>query len=86
MTYKIDDDVPLPAIRVGRPPAAATLTVRSLRPGQSAFFPEYSTGQSKAGNKRLDITRIVQSEPTSKWTTRTVTENGVRGVRVWRTA
>jgi hypothetical protein len=86
MTYKIDDDVPLPAVRIGRRPAAVTLTLRALRPGQSAFFPGYITGQSKAGNRRLDIKRSVQSEPTSKWTRRTVTENGVRGVRVWRTA
>jgi hypothetical protein len=86
VTYKIDDDVPLPASKFG----AATYTgvFRQMSPGQSVFFPNCVQNSQLRKNDEpiIDPRYARRTMPGTEWATRTVTENGVRGVRVWRTA
>lgn len=75
MTIKIDTGIPLPEPR-GR---IAKYPWREMQPGDSFFVPgkaPSSFGGSKNG--------ACKSIPGSKWTCRAVTENGIKGVRVWR--
>ena len=54
--------------------------------GDSFFAAGYSLVQNQMGNPRFSVTNGRLKVPGSKWITRTVTENGIKGVRVWRIA
>lgn len=60
-----------------------------MQPEDSFFVPG---GKSGATDKRPGVTKLInyagakKRHPGTKWTLRAVTENGVNGVRVWRTA
>lgn len=74
MTFEIDDDVPLSSAHRRKYP------YRDLRIGQSFFVPD-ATHQLISGSMHPAKKRLGR-----KFTARTVTENGVKGVRVWRVA
>lgn len=70
---KIDKNVPVP-----RKPASGIYPWHDLQPGDSFFA---------AGIKQPQIsgaTAFIRKKTGRKFVTRTVTENGVTGVRVWR--
>ena len=74
--YTIDKNVPAPAVvSLGAP---AKYPWRAMDVGDSFFVP---------GNKASAMTSAAAMTARRlgcKYTTRTVTENGVKGVRVWR--
>lgn len=75
---KIDKGVPAPAISAqGRP---VQYPWHEMQPGDSIFVPGRTVHQ--LGGTIATPRRI----PGTKWTARTATENGVRGVRIWRVA
>jgi hypothetical protein len=80
-SIQIDKGVPIPAIgsRGGKP--NLTALIRSLEVGDSFFITGKSLGliNSTAYQARI-------STPGLKITQRTITENGVEGIRVWRVA
>jgi hypothetical protein len=88
MTYKIDDDVPLPE-PVRKPKEHGyNAAMRRMQPGQSVFLPGYARNAASraTGEKAMNMQYARRTMPGTTWAIRTVTENGVRGVRVWRTA
>ena len=85
MSFTIDDDVELPA-RSSRGsvknPNSFSGVLRRLRPGQSVF------GRGKTiesiGSMLQNNRKSCPAFSERKYTSCTVTENGVKGVRVWR--
>ena len=61
---------------------------KKMSVGDSFFAGGYVAGvpSPKPGMKRLTTNHGKLGIPGSKWSLRTVTENGILGVRVWRTA
>ena len=58
-------------------------------PGDSFFAPGYIMNASCRTQKNESVINASGGNrkiPGSKWSARTVTENGILGVRVWRTA
>lgn len=82
MTIKIDTDVPLPDAYRSR----TRFPWKDMEAGQSFFAPGYKTAGMAGPGKQMNLSHPRLSVPGSKWTVRTVTENGVSGVRVWRVA
>lgn len=84
----VDKNIPLPARGVGAVAAHGNSKWpwRKMKMGDSFFAAGYaqSTSQRKNGQLVISTTAGVSAIPGSKWATRLVTENGVRGVRVWR--
>lgn len=74
---KIDTDIPVPTGGTCKYP------LRAMKIGDSFFAPGRAS-QSITGS--FAHARQRMNAPTAKWTTRTITENGVKGVRVWRIA
>lgn len=82
MDYQIDDGVPLPGrTDSGRFPKGSGFTgaVAALDVGQSVF----AAGKKIriASQAAWDVRNVA---PQKRFMCRTVTENGVKGVRVWR--
>lgn len=73
---KIDKGVPVPVegTRGGR---KTIYPWAEMQPGDSFFAP-------RAKHANVNVNRVRKHVPNSTWTTRTVTENGIRGIRVWR--
>ena len=72
-------------------PMKASKTVfpwKKMSVGDSFFAGGYVAGvaSQKPGMKHLTTIAGKLGIPGSKWSLRTVTENGILGVRVWRTA
>ena len=84
MEIKIDKGVPVPAAFT----AKEKFPWLQMSVGDSFFAPNYAQAKHlrKNGEKPLSVTFPRTKVPGSKWVTRTVTENGIRGVRVWRVA
>jgi hypothetical protein len=76
MTFEIDKNVPLPP-NAGKP-GGGKYPWASMEIGDSFFAPGKVGARVATAGKR--------GGGQSKFTIRTVTENGVRGVRVWRIA
>lgn len=71
----IESDIPVP----GKGKATGlTATLRAMQPGQSAFVTQ-TTMSNMSGRIANASTRNG-----GKYTCRTVVENGVKGVRIWR--
>lgn len=84
---KIDKGVPLSAPPTG--PGSAKYPWRKMVVGDSFFVAglRVGGGKSRSGNtKGFSTSGGKNMVPGSKWCSRTVTENGIRGVRVWRIA
>jgi len=83
MTVKIDKGVPMPT-----PITNAIWPWKEMEPGDSFFAAGYvqSTKQRTEPKEKLmnPWTMGPRIVPGSTWAGRLVTENGVRGVRVWR--
>jgi hypothetical protein len=75
----IEDNVPIPRKRGSRT-GQYRYPFRQMLPGQSFFVPDGNPGTLQHGAKRA--TR----EQGWTFTTRSVVENGVPGVRCWRVA
>lgn len=82
MTIKIDTDVPLPDAYQSR----SKFPWKDMQPGHSFFAPGYKLANMPGEEKQFTISHAKLAVPGSKWAARTVEENGVRGVRVWRVA
>ena len=84
MEIKIDKGVPMPSAFA----AKERFPWLEMAVGDSFFAPNYAQSKHmrKNGEKTLSTTFPRTKVPGSKWVTRTVTENGIRGVRVWRVA
>lgn len=70
MELKIDKGVPMPKPAWGK----LSELCKSMEVGDSVFFPGRSSGSLAGSLVRFGY----------KFAKRTVTENGVKGVRVWR--
>ena len=74
-TIAIDNDIPIPEVkhRIRYP-------FEQMQVGQSFFVPEprSKTVRSSVGHYQR------RSDSTAEFITRTLTENGVKGIRVWR--
>lgn len=77
MNHKIDANIPIPPAKAGRPPV---WPMANMQPGESAFI------AGKTITRAANIARLHRIRKGWQFTCRTVTENGVKGVRVWRTA
>lgn len=78
--YKIEDDIPVTNLWPKKR-CEFTEAIRDLKVGQSFFAPGETT------EKAYLSWSVVKRNPESKgnkYTSRTLQENGVRGVRVWR--
>lgn len=84
MEIKVDKCVPVPAALS----AKGKFPWLQMSVGDSFFAPNYVQAKHmrKNGEKTLTMAFPRTKVPGSKWVTRTVTENGIRGVRVWRVA
>lgn len=71
---KIDKGVPMPETR-GKP---NTYPIRELEVGDSFFAP----GKIRTG--MTGTMRLIRLETGRTFTTRSVTEDGIAGIRVWR--
>ena len=71
----IESDIPLPG-KGWKTGLAATL--RAMQSGQSAFVA--GTSMSNLSGRIADVSKRIGA----KFSCRTVVENGVKGVRVWR--
>ena len=82
MTVKIDKKIPMPVARRGQ----SKWPWHTMNPGDSFFAAGYiqSAHQKQANELQLNVASGKTAVPGSTWATRTVTENGLRGVRVWR--
>lgn len=75
--YRIDEDVPIPP----RPGGHRIYPWQSLKPGTSMFIKTNAkTGVICSAAKQWAKRRNIDA----KYVSRRVTENGKRGVRVWR--
>ena len=83
-TAKIDKDMPIPPPRRS---ATAKWPWHDMQPGDSFFAPGYVQvlAQRTVDKERLLTTSAGKwTTPGTSWASRLVTEDGVRGVRVWR--
>ena len=79
----IDKHVPLPAIRTyARKGGDLKYPFRDMVPGDSAFFP----GENKRDKQHPAFMAARNYVKRLGWrmTLRTVTEDGVKGIRIWR--
>jgi hypothetical protein len=86
MTAVIEKNIPLPARANAR---KSVVPWASMKPGDSVFLPGYvQTGaQRKKGDETIISLNYAKVKvPGSAWACRVETKDGVRGVRVWRTA
>jgi len=86
MTVKIDKGVPMPP-RSGNKGAPAKWPWHGMEPGDSFFAPGYVQRISQRGVDKepyFSASGPTRTLPGTTWETRLVTEDGVRGVRVWR--
>jgi hypothetical protein len=83
----IDKNVPVPP---ASPYGGAPIKFpwRDMVPGDSFFAAGYVTSvkRAKNGEPSMNFNNGKKAHPGSKWMSRTVTENGVNGCRVWRVA
>lgn len=81
----IDKNIPLPPIGGHR----RLIPWEEFKVGDSMFFPNYVQSSSQIRSAKETIFNPMNGSrklPGTKWSTRLVTENGVRGIRLWRTA
>ena len=77
MTYKIDKDIPIPITkRRGRP---TKYPFAKMDVGDSVFFP----GERIKGNAYMAAINYASGRDV-RFKSRTVIEDGVEGIRVWR--
>lgn len=76
MSFQIDKGIQIPASRT----TGVTEALRELGVGDSFFVPE------KHHRAAVSIGSRVGTSTGRQFTSRTVTENGVTGVRIWRVA
>lgn len=72
--------VPTDGDKGGRQP---TYPWRDMKPGDSFFVPTQNIDKRERASG-FNLTMGKRAHPGSTWATRTVTENGIRGIRVWR--
>lgn len=79
---KIEKGIALPARGRAIP---AKYPWAEMAPGDSFFVPNFTVApKSITGKTAMSVHAGKKIHPGSKWTMRTVTENGIKGVRVWR--
>lgn len=83
---KIDKGIPL----IPKKPSGRSKTAiwKDFAVGDSAFFPNcvQAYRQRTAAKERVITTSMPKEYlPGTQWATRSVTENGVSGLRIWRT-
>lgn len=85
MSVQIDKGVPIPRARGGR---GAVWPWRKMDVGDSFFAAGYaSRAESRSpGQPVLTVSHGARVVPGSRWAVRAVVEDGIAGVRVWRTA
>jgi len=78
----MDRDIPIPPRRsqVSRRPGTLLNRVRAIPAGMSDFIP---ASEAPPSSVRGTVS-LVRQERGCEYVTRALTENGVRGVRVWR--
>lgn len=76
----ITNTIPPPSSRGGRP---RKWDWESMVPGDSFFAPGYCTAGG-VGLTQMGVDAGKRVHPGSTWTMRTLVEDGVQGVRVWR--
>ena len=85
MSYNIDRSIPIPARR-------NTTGLRSqfpwtkMKPGDSFFAAGYARAQATSKRPKMGTSMGYKMVPNSSWAVREARENGLVGVRVWRTA
>lgn len=86
-TIKIDSGIPLPGYGVGARKKGGNIdAMRTMEVGQSFVFRPRSEATSLE-MQRNSAFRMSRNEcPGKKYATRILTEDGIRVVRVWRTA
>ena len=87
MAVKIDKGVPLPTRSSVRASVRESKWPwREMKPGDSFFAAGYAQTTAQRVGNELTMSTAAGSKllPGTTWATRLVTENGVRGVRVWR--
>lgn len=88
--FQVDKSIPLPTINKSLNfKKQWRFPVLTMEVGDSFFAPGYVQRASQrmfGSEKTLNTSGWRKAVPGSKWTTRLVVENGVRGVRVWRVA
>lgn len=77
MTIKIDTGVPMP--ERGKRGRQNSYPWSEMNPGDSFFAPNKTTNGIGGS-----ISAVHRSHPDWEFTSRAVTEDGVKGVRVWR--
>ena len=85
MTVKIDKGVPVPPAKKGG--SVCRWPWHDMSPGDSFFAPGYVQALAQRTVDKERILTIGGGKRTrlgTSWATRLVTEDGVRGVRVWR--
>ena len=82
----IDRDIPLPVARTAgaRKPRPSKYPFRDMQPGDSAFFPGKHSGDRH--HPAYMSARNFVKRYGWRMSLRSVEENGVKGVRIWRTA
>ena len=75
---KIETGIPIPKQK-----GTSKYPFQSMKIGDSFFVPNIHVS---ALSGSMINARNSMNAPKAKWITRTVTENGVKGVRVWRIA
>lgn len=85
---KIEKNVPIPPVKRGRP---SSYGFKDMEVGDSFFVPSRRSAAGKLEKQELTMARISNAlaryrkhHPEFNITRRSVTEDGVAGIRVWR--
>ena len=85
MQFVVENNVPPPSKHSSSPKSHWNV-VRSLKPGQSVFLPDDVIGGGKTKPVRMAGSIACQAFGPGNYASRALTENGVKGVRIWRIA
>lgn len=84
--FKIDSDVPYEGTGSNRRSKIEDMPFKDLKPGQSFFIPGGTNedGKSTINTKINWVAKARKLYPSKTFVSKTVTENGELGLRVWR--
>lgn len=77
---KVEQNIPIPKMASSR----GLFPWHDMQVGDSFFAPGYKTGNPSNGLKSFNASAGDEIIPGSKWRVRSVVEDGVQGLRVWR--
>lgn len=75
MAITLDNDIPLPTVDMTKKKSDERILMETMNVGQSFFTSEKTLGT---------LTGMARACRPNKYNLRTVSENGIEGVRVWR--